>query len=441
MRLDRALTDVATGRIKRLVVEMPPRHGKSELCSKYFPAWYLGINPDKNIILTSATDELANDFSAASRDTLLEHGQHFFGVSLKSDSQARHRWEMTAGGGMRAAGVGGSIIGRGANVLIIDDFFKSHEPALSETQREGVLRWFLSTAKTRLTPDGAIVIVCTRWHRQDLVGRMLADEPGQWTQIRFPCIAESGDQLGRQPGQPLWPGRFDLAWCENIRSGLVSSGYEWMWEALYQQNPPDVLDAEFPPQWLEGHDIFYDYEPDPATVLWRIMYLDPSLGKTDKSDYSAYIMLTVTHDMLIYVDASIERRNAATMIDDGLSIYRQFHPHVFGVEGNQFQSVLKDIFVDRANAAQVLVDPTLVHNSQNKIERIRAGLTEHLARRRFRFKRHSPGVSLLIEQLKGFPAIKHDDGPDALEGAVRLAERALTFGPGLVQECEERVYT
>ncbi len=148
--LDRALTDLSRGKLNRLIVQMPPRHGKSTLGSQFFPAWYLGTFPDRHVILTSATDELALDFSTAARDIMLEHGPRVFGVRLRG-VKAAHRWAVSGGGSLRAAGVGGSIMGRGADLLIVDDYCKNSEAALSETQRRKVHQWFMSTSSTRLT--------------------------------------------------------------------------------------------------------------------------------------------------------------------------------------------------------------------------------------------------------------------------------------------------
>ncbi|MHA1938253.1 MAG: terminase large subunit domain-containing protein, partial [Candidatus Thorarchaeota archaeon] len=163
--IDRVLVDAATKKLQQqgyngVIIEMQPRGGKSELCSKYFPMWFLGTFPGQNIILCSATDDLAWDFSEQTRDLLREHGEDVFGVSVRQDAKSKTGWKTTAGGSLRAAGVGGSIMGRGADVLIIDDYFKNVEEARSENNRNKLYEWYRSTSSTRLTPDGFVVIVC-----------------------------------------------------------------------------------------------------------------------------------------------------------------------------------------------------------------------------------------------------------------------------------------
>lgn len=428
--LNRELTNIATGRNKRLIVEMPPRHGKSELTSKALPAWYLGVFPDRDIILTSATDDLAAGFSMAARDALIEHGPSMFGVEVRKDQRSRHQWSTTAGGTCRAAGVGGAIMGRGANLLLVDDYFKSHEEALSETTRNSVDQWFMSTSSTRLTPDGAIVIVATRWHADDLIGRRLKDAMNggeQWRVIRFPALAEENDPLGRAEGEPLWPERFDLKWMEERKSAYVVSGYEWMWRALYQQDPPATLNSEFSPDYFRD-SIWFDEWPAPDQIIWKVMALDPSVGRTDKSDFSAIVMMALDRNMTMWVDADLQRRDPSRTVRDSIALGRSFNPHVFGVEANGFQAILQTTFWEECQRQGVMLNVQGVHNHQNKVERVRAGLTEYLHQGRFKFKRRSPGAALLVDQLKSFPTGKYDDGPDALEMAVRFMTKLVNEG-------------
>lgn len=168
--LDAELVKLARGTEQRLIVQQPPRHGKSELGSKYFPAWFLGLNPTKHVILASATDDLAAEFSAAARDVLVEHGEQWFGVRISRNNQAAHHWKVEhrdgvhrwrQGGSMRAVGVGASIFGRGADLLIVDDYHGKVEEALSEAERSRRHRWFHGTMKTRLSPGGVVMIIAT----------------------------------------------------------------------------------------------------------------------------------------------------------------------------------------------------------------------------------------------------------------------------------------
>lgn len=439
MVLDRALMGLATGSIKRLIVEMPPRHGKSELCSKYFPAWYLATFPDRELILTSATDDLALDFSAAGRDILLEHGPQL-GVRLREDAIARHRWRTTEGGGMRAAGIGGGIMGRGAHGLLVDDYCKNVEESLSETRRKGDLQWFMSTSSTRLTPDGWIAIIATRWNPKDMIGSLWDQQElgGEiYTRIRFPALAEENDPLGRAFGEPLWPEQFNASWMAGTRSKYIASGYEWMWEALYQQNPPEVLDAEFPAEYFGQHIWFSEWPPE-SEIVCRAIACDPSLGKSDKSDYSAIVMIAKDNHGHYWIDADLDRRPSTRIVSDSLEHYRRFRPLAIGFESVMFQELLREQFEREAFAQGMEVWACGIGNHMPKVTRIRS-LTPLLAAKRLHFLRGRPGTSLVVEQLKGFPSCKFDDGPDGLEMAHRLCEQLLAGAVIPVDEEPERL--
>ena len=185
-----ALEKVERGEIDRLMIFMPPRHGKSELASRRFPSWYLGKNPSKQIIAASYNSDLASDFGREVRDIVKSPEYHnIFDVSLAEDSRAVNRWHTNHKGVYIAAGVGTAITGRGAHVALIDDPFKDRQEADSETTREGVWKWYTSTLRTRLMPGGAIVLIQTRWHEDDLAGRLLKQQKDRWTIIELPAIA------------------------------------------------------------------------------------------------------------------------------------------------------------------------------------------------------------------------------------------------------------
>jgi predicted phage terminase large subunit-like protein len=416
--LDAQLCELASGRIKRLIVQMPPRHGKSELCSKYFPAWYLGTLPERKVIMTSATDELAMDFSMAARDLIAEHGPSMFGVQLRDDRASMQRWELTHGGGLRAAGVGGAIMGRGADLLIIDDYCKDVEAALSDTQRRKVHQWYLSTSSTRLSPQGAVLIIATRWHHRDLIGSLLADAESsgeQWKVVSFPAIGDDG--------AALWPEQWPAEVMQAKRAQYYASGYPWMWEALYQQQPAEVLDAEWPLSYFDN--IRFDQWPHASELVWKVLAVDPSVGGSSKADYSAIVALALGKDGLLYIDADIARRDILVLVDTVLAYHKAFVPDVLGVEVNGFQA-LAELIVERNRG---LMPPVArVHQHRDKIARIRVGLTPLLAHGKLRFKSGSPGINLLLEMLRGFPSHKFDDGPDALEIAVRVLRQLESQG-------------
>jgi len=202
--LDSYLIELAHCRRRRVMVQEPPRFGKSEHGSKYFPAWYLGKFPDRHVILASATDDLATEFSLATRDVFEEFAPQVFpGIELRRDVRSSAHWKTNKGGSMRAIGIGGGVMGRGADLFIIDDVFGKFEECLSEAERGRRHRWIHGTMKTRLSPNGVALFIGTPYHNDDPMARLLKEQAEgreQWDLVRFPAIAEVHDILGRAPG-------------------------------------------------------------------------------------------------------------------------------------------------------------------------------------------------------------------------------------------------
>lgn len=256
--LNRKLVDIAAGRIKRLIVSMPPRHGKSELVSRYFPAWYLGTFPDKRIILVSYEADFAATWGRKARDLLEEHGPSLFGIRVSGKSSAANRWDIEGHeGGMVTAGVNGPITGKGADIGIIDDPVKNDQEAMSVTYQERTYEWYKSTFRTRIQRDGAIILIMTRWHENDLAGKLLAaqeEEGEKWEVVSLPAIAEDNDPLGREFGQPLCPDLFSKDALESIKKAVGS----YWWAALYQQRPSPAEGGIFKRNWWQ----YYRRVPD-----------------------------------------------------------------------------------------------------------------------------------------------------------------------------------
>lgn len=210
------------------MVMQPPRHGKSEFCSKYLPSWYLGVYPNRRIILSSYEATFAASWGRKSRNTLEQYGQ-LFGVKVAASPSSADQWDIAGhDGGMVTAGAGGSITGRGAHLLLVDDPLKNAEEAGSAAVRNRIWDWWQSTAYTRLEPDGAAIIIQTRWHEDDLCGKLLAEMANggeQWRVLKMPAISDDG--------AALWPERYDLEKLARIRKAVG----EYYWSALYQQDP------------------------------------------------------------------------------------------------------------------------------------------------------------------------------------------------------------
>ena len=256
----RHLEAVERGEIKRLMISMPPRHGKSMLASEFFPAWYLGRNPSHYVIAATYAQELADDFGRKVRDQIAEESFQavFPGCQLKGDSKSSKRFHVTQDqpddafstgldGAYFAAGIGGPLTGRGAHLLLIDDPVKNREEAESPTIRQRNKDWYTSTAYTRLMPDGKIVIIQTRWHDDDLTGWQLREHSHEgWTVLSLPAIAETDeDVLGRKQGEQLWD-QYPLEALERIKRSVGSRD----WSALYQQRPAPAEGGIFKSHWF-----------------------------------------------------------------------------------------------------------------------------------------------------------------------------------------------
>ncbi len=273
--LNRRLLDVADGTISRLLIQMPPRHGKSTLTSQYFPAWLLGVAPDRRVILASYEHDFAASWGERARDVLLQYG-YLFGVRVKGNHAAGDDWEIAQHrGGMVCTGVGGPLTGRGADLLLIDDPVKSFEDANSTVYRQRAWDWYRSTARTRLQPGGGLVLIMTRWHEDDLAGRILADTGGEpWHVLSLPAVAEPGDVLGRAPGAALWPSQYPLSALESIRATV---GPYW-WSALYQQRPAPPEGALFRASWWRYWDVLPPLDE-------QVISVDAAFKGTDDSDF------------------------------------------------------------------------------------------------------------------------------------------------------------
>ena len=287
--LNEKLLELSAGVFDRLSVNMPPRHGKSLLCSTYFPAWWLLRRPDDRVLLVSYEADFAATWGRRVRDLLTEHGPTF-GVTVRDDSAAANRWDLEQGGGMMTAGIGGPITGKGANLVVIDDPTKNYEEAISQTVARRNWDWYQSTLRTRLEPGAKIVLVATRWSEIDLTGMLLADEGGEpWHQLRLPAIAEDDDPIGRAVGEPLWPVRFDADELAKLRKALSASH----WSALYQGRPGPIDGDVFKREWFNYYATTSDgyrllTEPDPLTIpeddVSRFMTIDLAISTRRTAD-------------------------------------------------------------------------------------------------------------------------------------------------------------
>ncbi|MFH9425951.1 terminase large subunit domain-containing protein [Streptomyces sp. NPDC017529] len=288
--IDGVFQRIAAGERLQVMLTMPPRHGKSQRASRWGPLWYLRRHPTHRVMLASYGADLADDHGRWVRDQLREYAPTL-GIRLDDGSRAASRFDLeqprgsSVRGGMVTAGVGGALNGKGFSLGIIDDPFKGSDDANSPTQRERVWNWYQSVFYTRRAPGASIILINTRWHENDLSGRILETEPENWTLIDLPALALSEtDPLGRHPGQALWPEQYDEAELARTHRAVG----ERVWWALYQQQPRPLAGGVWHWDWITEHRI--------SPVAFRgvdltrvVVALDPAGGDTASHDESGIV--------------------------------------------------------------------------------------------------------------------------------------------------------
>jgi predicted phage terminase large subunit-like protein len=281
-----ALARVSSGATNRLMIFCPPRHGKSALVTIRYPIWRLERDPTLRVIVASYNQLLANRFSRQSRR--LAAGR----IELDRERRAVEEWQTAEGGTYRAIGVGAGITGQGGDLIMIDDPIKSREEAESAAYREMVWDWFTNDLWTRREPGASMILIQTRWHEDDLAGRILASEDGpKWTVIELPAEAEGNDPLGREVGAALCPERYDLSALSEIRAVLGTYAYM----ALYQQKPSPPGGALIQRAWLP-------ITTAAVAVAWRCRYWDKAASTTAAAKYSAGVLLAITPEGRILIE-------------------------------------------------------------------------------------------------------------------------------------------
>lgn len=420
--LDQTLMKVSSGELKRVIITMPPRHGKSERVSKKFPAWHVGRNPGDEMILASYSIDLSRGFSRIARDTLVAN-HDVFGVSVDKNKQAAEAWGIEGyRGGVNAAGVGGAITGKGARIAIIDDPVKNSEEANSEVMREKVWEWYTSTLYTRLTPDGRIIVVMTRWHEDDLVGRLLKKEADEikegthkgerWTVINFPALAEEDDYLGRSVGDPLWPEfGFDRPRLEQIRSDVGS----YVFNALYQQRPSAAGGTIFKREYFQYfreetlHNIQYlivGTKRYDKLKCWSFQTVDTANSEKTINDFFVVSTWYVTpeHDLLLY---DVYRTHITGPDQKPLMkemVYR-YRPKFQAIEDKTFgTNLIQECKREGMSIRPIKVDKDKVTRSLVIAARYEVGKVWH--------RQDAPWLTDYEDELLSFPRGKNDDQVD-----------------------------
>lgn len=392
------LSKVVSGKIKRLIINMPPRHGKSQLVSRIFPLFLLGRNPKLNLILASYAVSLAERFTRWQREKILqkEFSDIFPRVHLSDIQKTKREWETTAGGRFIGTGVGGPITGTGADIAIVDDPYKNFEEANSETVQEAVWDWFLSTFMTRLHTDASAIVIHTRWHSNDLTGKLLerdgdVKDGGKWYVLKLPAIGRRG---------ALWSDKFNLEYLNSIRASIG----ERLFMALYQQEPVDIVERLF-------GEVKFCEEPK---NFRKFAYLDPAFGG---GDYSALSVGGLDRDSgkVVINGGWIWKGQIDITYNKVEQFYKNENISVLYVESNQAQRVIISELKKRGLNVQErnnvnnkhLRIVNFVKTNWNDIYFTKAVDPEYL-KQVLNYSEHS----------------KHDDAPDSLAGLIA----ALGFG-------------
>jgi predicted phage terminase large subunit-like protein len=390
------LEAIERGEIQRLMIFMPPRHGKSELATKRFPAWFLGRNPHRQIIQASYNGDLATDFGRQVRNIFQEHRfRNVFGaVDLAQDSKAANRWNTNKGGAYVAAGVGTAVTGRGADILIIDDPLKDREEAESETRRETVWNWYTSTAYTRLQGMRAEILVQTRWHEDDLAGRLLeAEAKGgkKWEKLILPAIMSDGGAL--------WPDQFPINVLHEIKQTIGPRD----WSALYQQEPSPDEGTFFKREWFERHTKID--EP-------HHFYLASDYAVTDGGgDYTEHGVFAIGASGKIYhADWWSGQTSSDVWIDELLRLIKKWKPICAFGEAGVIQKAIEPMLRRRMIETGTRCRMEWLSSIHDKATRAR-GFQSRAAMGEVSLRDDDDGERILNQLLK-FPAGKHDDAVD-----------------------------
>ena len=413
-KMAEAFEKVARGEIKRLIVNMPPRHTKSEFASYLLPAWFLGKFPRKKVIQTSHTAELAVSFGRKVRNLVVgdTYKNIFPEVDLQSDSKAAGRWNTNAGGDYFAIGVGGAVTGKGADLLIIDDPHSEQEAVIAETSPEvydKVYDWYTSGPRQRLQPGGAIVIVMTRWSKRDLTGQVIkasAQHGGdEWEVIEFPAIMPEGN--------PLWPEFWKKEELEALKTQLPVS----KWQAQYQQAPTSEEGALLKREWWNVWD---SDRPPPCEFI--IQSWDTAFLKTSRADYSACTTWGVFYHTdpdtgrqtsnIILLDAYRKRMEFPELKVKTQEMYNEWQPDALIVEAKAAGAPL----VFELRAMGIPVSEFTPSRGNDKIARVNA-VTDLFASGVI-WAPDTRWAQEVIEEAASFPAGEHDDYVDSMTQAL-----------------------
>lgn len=377
-----------------MIIE-PPRHGKSELATRRFPAWYIGRNPSKGIISASYNSDLAMDFGRDVRNIVRspEYQRLFPGGEMSQDSKAADRWHTEAGGSYAAAGVGTAVTGRDADIFLIDDPLKDREDANSERMRDRLWSWYSSVVQSRLPK--AVVLIQTRWHEDDLAGRLLdrmEDGGEHWTVLHHPAISPSG--------QALWEDRYPLERLEQVRSNMAPRD----WSALFQGTPAPEEGDFFKAEWFRWYD-------KPPAQLRKYGASDYAITERD-GDWTVHGVAGVDpNDDLYVLDIVRGQWDSMTGVERAIDSMEFHNPMVWVEEKAQIEKAIGPFIAKRQQERRVYTYREALPTSGDKMARAQS-FRARAAQGKVYLPKNAPWVQDYLAELLMFPNGKHDDRVD-----------------------------
>ena len=408
------LQRVECNEVDRLMLLVPPRHGKSELASRRLPAWYLGRHPEQQFISASASATLAEDFGRDVRNLIAspEYAQ-IFETRLSEDSQAKGRWTTSEGGSYFATGVGGALMGRGAHVLLIDDPFGSMADARSEQQRKAVHEWFTGTCYNRLEKDGKIIVINHRMHQDDLSGRLLAQQGAggdKWEVVELKATSPDGTAL--------WPEKFDAHALARIKANTTAKD----WAALYQQEPTPDTGSYFKDEWL------LPYVDDPPEFV--NVYGGSDFAVTsDGGDWTVHVVVGIDPQKRMYVlDLWRQQSSSKVWIEAYCDLVIKYKPMWWAFEKGQIVAGLEPFINQRSIDRQAWTSTERFPTKGDKAIRSQS-IRGRMELQGLYVPAAAKWLPDLRAELTAFPEGKHDDQVDALGLVGQLMDR---YVPGYI---------
>lgn len=395
------LERVERGEINRVCIFQPPRSGKSELVSRLFPAWYIGRNPSKQIITASYGGDLARTFGRSVRNAIdsEDYRNIFPNVRLAEDSRSANMWNTSEGGAYIAVGVGSGTSGFGSHISLIDDPFRDRQDADSKMVRDRVWDWYSSVLYTRRMPGAAIILCCTRWHEDDLAGRLLANQEkgDKWEVLSLPAIANEHTDHE----EALWPEWFPLEELRKTRAVMIPRD----WRALYQQQPTAEEGDYFKKDWFKKFK-FSDMPP-------MHYYIGSDFAVTDKGgDFTWHIVFGVAHTEDIYIiDAWCGQTTPDIWIDELLLLMQKYRPMAVFCESGVIRRSVEPFLVKRMRERAIYARIVWLASVSDKATRARA-FQARCAMGTVRVP-ETDIAERIIGELTAFPTGKYDDAVDA----------------------------